>query len=594
MSLEIIFVLFLLVAAFVLFATDYVSFDVAAMILLFCLLVSGILTFEEGLSGISHPATVAIASMFVLSEGLRRTGLLNKAGDYFAERLQENFYLWMLLMMLFISGMSAIMNNTAVVIIFIPILIEVASKIGISASKLLMPVSFAAIMGGICTLIGTSTNLLVASIAEERGAAAFGMFDFSPVGLSLLVVGYLFLLIFGINMIPGRRAQQQEQLTKDYEMQSYLADVVVEPKSELIGGALDEKELTRRLDLDVLRIIKPDRDRSAQRSEIQVEAGDVFRIRGNPEELNKLLQREDFSSRAAKEWLDVDLEHGRDALIEAVVTPESTLEGKSLNEIDFYERFGAVPLAIRHRGELKHEDLGNVTVSGGDTLLLSLSSDRIPEIEKDPTFVVASKLDVMQQRGEKTFVALGILLSVVIVAALEILPIAISAGVGVILMILTGCITTEEAYNAVNWKIIMLLAGVIPLGLAMDKTGAATLLAEGLIDTLEGFGPRALLGGFYLLTMLMSAIMSTNASAALVAPLAIQIADTIGVNPEPFVISVSYAASLTFLTPFGHHANTLVYGAGQYKFTDFTKVGLPINILFWLLATFLIPVIWPF
>ncbi|HKL19827.1 MAG TPA: SLC13 family permease [Halalkalibaculum sp.] len=594
MSLEIIFVLLLLVAAFFLFATDYVSFDVAAMILLFSLLVTGILTFEEGLSGISHPATVAIASMFVLSEGLRRTGLLNKAGDYFSEKLQENFYLWMVVMMLFISGMSAIMNNTAVVIIFIPILIEVASKIGVSASKLLMPVSFAAIMGGICTLIGTSTNLLVASIAEERGAASFGMFDFTPVGISLLVVGFLFLLIFGIKMIPARRTQREDQLTKDFEMQNYLADIVVEPNSELVGGVLDEEELTKRLDLDVLRIIKPERDRSAQRSEIQVEVGDVFRIRGNPEELNKLLQREDFSSRAAKEWFDIDLKHGRDSLIEAVVTPESTLEGKSLNEINFYERFGAVPLAIRHRGELKHDDLGKVTVSGGDTLLLSLSSDRIPDIEKDATFVVASKLDVMQQREEKTFIALGILLSVVLVAALEILPIAISAGTGVILMILTGCITTEEAYNAVNWKIIMLLAGVIPLGLAMDKTGAATLLAEGLINTLEGFGPRALLGGFYLLTMLMSAIMSTNASAALVAPLAIQIANSIGVSPEPFVISVSYAASLTFLTPFGHHANTLVYGAGQYKFTDFTKVGLPINILFWILATFLIPVIWPF
>jgi len=594
MSLEIIFVLLLLVAAFFLFATDYVSFDVAAMILLFSLLVTGILTFEEGLSGISHPATVAIASMFVLSEGLRRTGLLNKAGDYFSEKLQENFYLWMVVMMLFISGMSAIMNNTAVVIIFIPILIEVASKIGVSASKLLMPVSFAAIMGGICTLIGTSTNLLVASIAEERGAASFGMFDFTPVGISLLVVGFLFLLIFGIKMIPARRTQREDQLTKDFEMQNYLADIVVEPNSELVGGVLDEEELTKRLDLDVLRIIKPERDRSAQRSEIQVEVGDVFRIRGNPEELNKLLQREDFSSRAAKEWFDIDLKHGRDSLIEAVVTHESTLEGKSLNEINFYERFGAVPLAIRHRGELKHDDLGKVTVSGGDTLLLSLSSDRIPDIEKDATFVVASKLDVMQQREEKTFIALGILLSVVLVAALEILPIAISAGTGVILMILTGCITTEEAYNAVNWKIIMLLAGVIPLGLAMDKTGAATLLAEGLINTLEGFGPRALLGGFYLLTMLMSAIMSTNASAALVAPLAIQIANSIGVSPEPFVISVSYAASLTFLTPFGHHANTLVYGAGQYKFTDFTKVGLPINILFWILATFLIPVIWPF
>lgn len=593
MSFEIIFVLFLLLAAFVLFATDFVSFDVAAMILLTCLMVTGILTLEEGLSGVSHPATVAIASMFILSEGLRRTGLLNKAGDFFSEKLKDNFQFWMLVMLLFISLMSSIMNNTAVVVIFIPILINVASKIGISASKLLMPVSFAAIMGGICTLIGTSTNILVASIAETRGAASFGMFDFTPVGVSLLIAGYLFLFLIGIKLIPSRR-EEEEELTKEFEMQAYLADVVVEPQSDLVGGVLDEEDLTKRLDLDVLRIFKPNRDRSAKRSEIKIEVGDVLRIRGNAKELNKLLQREDFSSRAAKEWLDVDLKHGRDALVEAVVAPESTLEGKSLNQIDFYERFGAVPLAIRHHGKLKHEDLGEIKIAGGDSLLLSLSSDRIPEIEKDPTFVVASKLDVMPQRREKTFIALGILLSVVLVAGLDLLPIAVSAPAGVVLMLLTGCITTEEAYQAVNWKIIVLLAGVIPLGLAMDKTGAAGLLADTLVNTLSGLGPRAMLAGFYLLTMTMSAIMSTNASAALVAPLAIQIANAIGVSPEPFVISVSYAASLTFLTPFGHHANTLIYGAGQYKFTDFTRVGLPINIIFWLVATFLIPVIWPF
>ena len=593
MSFEILFVLFLLLAAFVLFATDYVSFDVAAMILLTSLLVTRILTLEEGLSGISHPATVAIASMFVLSEGLRRTGLLNKAGDFFSEKLQENFKVWMLVMMLFISLMSSIMNNTAVVVIFIPILISVASKIGISASKLLMPVSFAAIMGGICTLIGTSTNILVASIAETRGAASFGMFDFTPIGVSLLIAGYLFLMLVGIKMIPSRR-EEEEELTRDFEMQGYLADVVVEPESDLVGGVLDEEDLTKRLDLDVLRIFKPERDRSAQRSEIRVEVGDILRIRGNPKELNKLLQREDLSARAAKEWLDVDLKHGRDALVEAVVAPESTLEGKSLKEIDFYERFGAVPLAIRHHGELKHEDLGEVKISGGDSLLLSLSSDRIPEIEKDTTFVVASQLDVMPQRREKTFVALGILLGVVLVAALDYLPIAVSAPAGVILMILTGCITTEEAYQAVNWKIIVLLGGVIPLGLAMDKTGAAGLMADTLVNSLSGWGPRAILAGFYLLTMGMSAVMSTNASAALVAPLAIQIANTIGVSPEPFVISVSYAASLTFLTPFGHHANTLIYGAGQYKFSDFTKVGLPINFIFWIVAIFLIPIVWPF
>lgn len=448
-------------------------------------------------------------------------------------------------------------------------------------------------MGGICTLVGTSTNILVSSVAEERNAASFGMFDFAPIGVILLIAGYLF-IFFGFKMLPSRREETEEELTKDFEMQGYLADVVVEPSSELVEQVFNEEDFKNLFDLDVLRIIKPESDRSAQRSNIEIEAGDIFRVRGNPKEINKLVSDEHFSSRAAKQWVDIDLEHGSDALIEAVFTPESNLQGNNLDEINFYERFGAVPLAIRHHGELKHDNLGKAKLSGGDTVLLSISSDRISDIENDSTFIVVSRLNGMQQRTEKTYIALGILLSVVVIAAMEILPIAISAGAGVILMILTGCVKTEEAYNAINWKIIMLLAGVIPLGLAMDKTGAASLMAETLIDSLSGFGPRAMLAGFYLLTMLMSAIMSTNASAALVAPLAIQIADSIGENPEPFVISVSYAASLTFLTPFGHHANTLVYGAGHYKFTDFTKVGLPINIIFWIIATLLIPVIWPF
>lgn len=593
MSFEILFVFFLLFAAFIMFATDFVSFDVAAMILLLSLMVSGILNLDEGLSGISHPATITIAAMFILSDGLRRTGLLNKAGDFFADRLKKNFRWWLLLMMLFISLMSSIMNNTAVVIILIPILINVASEINVSPSKLLMPVSFAAIMGGICTQIGTSTNILVSSIASAHGAAQFGMFAFTPVGISLLVAGFLFLFFIGIKLIPARR-RKGENLTKDYRMNSYLTDVVVKPQSSIVGQFLDEEALTNRLDLDVLRIFKPESDQSAQRSEIRVESGDILRIRGSAKELNKLLQKEDFGLWATQGWSDVDLEHGRDALVEAVVAPESTLEGQSLNAIDFYQRFGAVPLAIRHHGELQQDDLGEVQLSGGDSILLSLSSDRVQEVDQDPAFVIASELDVMQQRKNKTYLALGILLGVVGVAAFNILPITVSAGTGVILMILTGCITTEEAYNAVNWKIIILLAGVIPLGTAMDKTGAASLIADTLVHFLHGFGPRALLAGFYLITMLMSAIMSTNAAAVLLAPLAIEIAHTIGVDAAPFIISVSYASSLTFMTPFGHHANTLIYGAGQYKFTDFTKIGLPMNLIFWGLAVLLIPVFWPF
>ena len=591
MSFEIIFVFALLGVALFLFATDYVSFDVASIILVVCLLASGILTPQEGFAGVSNPATITIAAMFVISEGVRRTGLLNKAGNFFCDKMEKNYWLWLFIMLLFVSFASSFMNNTAVIMIFIPVVIDIAARIGVSASKLLMPLAFAGIMGGINTLIGTSTNLLVSSIVQDRGGQAFTMFDFAPMGLILLTAGFLYLYLAGYNLIPARR--KDDELTTDFQMQGYLTDLLVEQESHLVGEFLDEENLTKELELDILRIFKTDSDSSATRTKTKIEAGDILRVRGRASEIDKLLRREDLSLVPSSEWVDVDLKHGRDALVEAAVAPESTLEGRKLKDIDFYERFGAIPLAIRHHGELKQEELKEVRISGGDTLLLSLSSDRLQDISNDPSFVISSEVDIMRPRTDKTYIALAILAGVVGTAAFNLAPIVVSAPAGVILMILTGCITTEEAYNAINWKVIMLLVGVLPLGTAMDKTGAAGLIAESVISVLYDFGPITVLSGLYLLTMSITAIISTNASVALLAPIAIQIANQIGVNAQPMVLAVSYAACLTFITPFGHHANTLIYGAGQYKFTDFTKVGLPLNLLFWILATIFIPIIWP-
>ncbi|NGP88667.1 SLC13 family permease [Fodinibius halophilus] len=591
MSFEIIFVFALLGLALFLFATDYVSFDVAALILLVCLLASGILTPQEGFAGVSNPATITIAAMFVISEGLRRTGLLNKAGNFFCEKMKRNFWLWLFVMLLFVSFASSFMNNTAVIMIFIPVVIDIAARIGVSASKLLMPLAFAGIMGGTHTLIGTSTNLLVSSIVQDRGGQGFAMFDFMPMALIFLSAGFIYMYLIGVDLIPPRR--KDEDLTADFKMQGYLTDLKVKEESNLIGKYLDEGGLTEELDLDVLRIFKTKSDASAQRTETKIEAGDILRIRGSASEIDKLLRREDLALIPSKEWVDIDLKHGRDALVEAAVAPESTLHGRKLSDINFYERFGAVPLAIRHHGELKQEELSNISLAGGDTLLLSMSTERVHEISNDPSFVISSEVDIMRPRTDKTYTAVGILAAVVGVAAFDLIPIMVSAPAGVIMMILTGCITTEEAYTAVNWKVIMLLVGVLPLGTAMDKTGAAGLIADSMITMLYDFGPIAVLSGFYLFTMMITAIISTNASVALLAPIAFEVANQIGVNAEPMVLAVSYAACLTFITPFGHHANTLVYGSGQYEFTDFTKVGLPLNLLFWILATIFIPLIWP-
>lgn len=594
MSFEVIFVFLLLLLALVLFATDYVSFDVTALIILVCLLVSGILTPREGFAGISNPATITIGAMFVLSESIRRTGILKKAGDFFCEGMKKNFYLWLFVMLLFISFASSFMNNTAVIMVFIPIIIDIASRLKVSPSKLLIPLSFAGIFGGISTLIGTSTNLLVNSIMAERTDETFALFDFLPIGLIFLVAGFIYLFAFGIKLIPPRRTEEKAELTSEFEMQAYLTDLVVESESHLIGKILDEKALTHELDLDVLRIFKSGSDSSAQRSDIRIEAGDTLRVRGSANEINKLLKREDLSFKATEEWFDIDLQQGRDILLEAAVAPESSLDGRALGEVDFYENFGAIPLAIRHHGKLRQEKLSKVKIGGGDSLLLSLSRDRLPDVQNDPSFVITSEVESTRPRSDKTIPALAILFCVVMAAVLDIVPIVISAPAGVAAMILTGCITIDEAYTAVNWKIIMLLAGVLPLGTAMDKTGAATFMVQGVLEVFANSDPRVIVGSLYMLTLLITSVISTNASVALLAPIAIEIASQIGVNPQPMVLTVSYAACLTFITPFGHHANTLVYGPGQYKFSDFTRVGLPLNIVFLILAIIFIPMIWSF
>ena len=592
MTIEIAFVLALIVVATFLFVTDYVSYDVAAIIIMVCLLASGILSPREGLSGFSNPATVTVAAMFILSEGVRRTGILNVAGDFFSTRMQENFNYWFLALLIFVGVISAFINNTAAVAIFIPVMMSISTRVGVSPSKLLIPLSFAGMFGGVCTLIGTSTNILVSSIAVERGMEAISMFEFTGMGLIFFVAGLIFLFTVGIKMIPERR--KEEDLTKGFEMQEYLTDIIVNPNSELIGKTLDHKKLTQELDLDIIRVFKGEMTSSAQRNKVVIEDGDILRIRGNVDEIKKLIKREDVTLRPEHEWIDTDLEHGRDAVVEAVVAPESGLEGAKLSDFNFYEKLGAVPLAIRQHGELKHDDLADLRLSGGDSLLLSMSSDRLEEIESSPSLLMVSEPDILTHREDKTVTAISIIAGVVLVAAVGITSIVISAIAGVILMVLTGCLKTNEAYEAVNWKVVMLLAGVLPLGTAMDKTGAAELMAGGMIDALAGFGPTVLMSGFFLFTLIITAVMSNNASAALLAPIAIQAAETMEVAQEPFLYAVTFAASLSLITPFGYQTNTMIYGPGRYEVVDFFKIGVPLNLLFWLLATIFIPIIWPF
>jgi len=592
MSIDIIIVFALVLTALILFASEILSFDVVALMIMTLLMYTGILTTDEALSGFSNPATITIGAMFVVSEGIRRTGALEIVGDYFSTLGSLNYWVALALMMLIVAVISAFINNTAAVVIFIPVIMSTAREMGVSPSKLLMPLSFASMFGGVCTLIGTSTNILVSSIAKDNGLEGFGMFEFTPVGLIFLAAGFAFLFIVGPRLIPARR--KDESLTDSFEMKEYLTDVTLEEAFEEEGKTPDEIVRHWDVDVDVVRVFRKGKAPETPRCRTALEVGDVLRIRGNPQELDKLIKAEAISLNPPQKWGDRHLTEGDYALVEGVIAPDSELASKTIGEINFPERFGAIVLGIRRRGELQHEKIEKIQLSGGDSLLLTVGYDQLPNLRNDPSFVFVSDVSVTDYKKNKMPLAIAILVGVVGGAALNLAPIVATAAGGAILLIVTGCVTSRQAYQSINWKVLFLLAGVIPLGTAMSKTGAARMLSDFVLESLGVWGPQAVLSGFFLLTMLLTEMISNQATAALLAPIAIQAAGHLGVDPRPFLLGITFAASLSFMTPMGYQTNTLIYGPGHYKFTDFTKVGAGLNLIFWIIATAMIPVIWPF
>lgn len=592
MTFEIVLVLAVLAGAVVCFATERLPVDLVALLVLSALLGSGALTPEQAVSGFSNPATVTVAAMFVLSAGLARTGALSLLGQRLLVVGRLGLRPTLIALMGLIGLVSAFINNTAAVAIFLPIVLGLARDMGTSPSKLLIPLSFASMFGGVCTLIGTSTNILVSSISEQHGLPPFGMFELARLGLVLFAVGGVYLLTAGVRLIPDRRAGTD--LAQSYGMGDYLTEILVLPESPAVGRPLRESPLVRDLDLDVLEIQRGGRMLPAPGAETALAAGDLLRVRCDVRKIRQAEEQEGIVLKSGLKWRDEDLRSSEAALLEAVIAPGSALEGRTLKEAGFRQIYGGTALAIRHRGEFMRERLGMTRLQSGDVLLVELRRDRVAALKRNPDFVVVSEIGLDEPRRDKLLVALAIIAGVVAAAALELLPIVGSAILGSVLLVLTRCLTLDEAYQAIEWRIVFLLGGILPLGVALETSGAARLLSSLLVDTIGAWGPLALLSAFYLLTSLLTEAMSNNATAALLAPIAISAASALGVDPRPFLVAVTFAASASFMTPVGYQTNTLIYGPGHYRFADFLRIGTPLNLLFWLIATLLIPQLWSF
>jgi len=592
MTFEMLIVFGIIILAVILFATEKISVDLTAILVMSLLLVSGIITAEEGIAGFSNTATITVGAMFIVSEALKKTGAVNYLGIISSKIFKYNFWVGLIGTMFVVGIVSAFINNTPVVAVFIPILLSVSMDNKINPSRLLMPISFASMFGGVCTLIGTSTNILVSSIAVEHGLEPLKMFEFSSLGIVFFGAGMMFMVLFGVRMIPKRK--YEGELTEKYDMHDYLTDIILLPGAESVGSRIPDSPLVKELDIDILEVIRNNRRLLRPVSEIYLQVNDTLRVRCDLKQIQKLKDRMGIKLQSDLTLHDDDFKTEDLELVEVIIAPNAELIGKTIKTSRFRNVFHANALAIRQRGKLLRKGFSETKLKAGDAILVEVRKEDNYNLRSNPNFVIVSEIELPKFNTKKIIPALLIVMGIILTATLNIFPIMVSALLGCILLVATKCISLEETYKAVDWKVIFLLGGILSLGVALEKTGAALLVSNKMIDLLGGIGPVAVVAALFFLTSILTSIMSNNATAVLLAPIAISAAATMNVDPKPFLMAVTFAASASFITPVGYQTNTMIYGVGQYKFTDFLKVGTPLNLIFWILATILIPVFYPF
>ncbi|WP_224448031.1 SLC13 family permease [Haloprofundus salilacus] len=606
----VVFVSLVILAALVLFATEPVPVDITALgVMVTLMLVQPVtetlasvgllaapirmISVDQGLSGFASQATLTVLAMFILSEGVQRTGVVQILGAKIAAVTRESESRQLGAVIGVVAPISGFINNTAAVAILLPMVTDLAERGRSSPSKLLLPLSYASMFGGTLTLIGTSTNILASDIFDRLGYEPFSMFEFTGLGIVVALVGTAYLLTIGRYLTPAR-IRPQSDLTEEFEMGEYLTEVLVREDSPLVGQRVQDALVETALDVDLLQLIRGGDVFLEPLGPKEIQGGDVFAVRTDRDTLVELLDVEGLDLvpvRVDEETLEAG--GSGQNLVEVVVAPRSALVGESLSSLGFRQRYDATVLALRRGGELIRRRMDDVALQVGDTLLVQASTGSIERLDRNRDFIVAQEIERHDFRESKIPVAVGIVALVVAVAAIDFVPIVVSALAGALAMIATRCLKPSEIYEAVQWDVIFLLAGVIPLGIAMQETGADQLLADTVVASATALPMLGVLALFYVVTALLTNVISNNASVVLMVPVAVEAATQIGANPLSFVIAVTFAASTAFMTPVGYQTNLFVYGPGGYKFTDYVRVGAPLQLLFAVVTTLGITVFFP-
>ncbi len=591
MTPEIILTLSVLVVGLIAFVAEWLPVDITALVIAVVLMLLGLVKPDEGIAGFGNSATITVMAMFILSAGITRTGVIQVVRDFLVKWGGSNPTQQIFVMGGIVGPITAFINNTAVVAIFLPIIEDWCKKQNVSVSKLLIPLSYSTVLGGMITLIGTSTNILASGVSKKLGLGEFSLFQFTFLGIITFIIGLVYLAFAAPLLLPDRKPVTSD-LGEEYNLKDYVSEIVIAPRSSLIGQTLNESQLQRKFDVDVLELLQNNVRFPQPLGDKTLSAGDILIVRGGRDDLLKIRDERGIEILADVEFgsksVEAELTDAQDKVAEVLILSNSRLIGSTLKDLRFRQRYNATVIAIRRGQELVRERLGKVPLQFGDLLLVQAPKQSFIGLQTTRELLVLEEREMENVRSNKAWIALAITLSVIVIAAFDWSPILVTSLAGVILMVITGCLKPGEIYGAVRWDIIFLLAGLIPLGTAMENSKANEWLASILLGAGANLSGYWVLFFFYLATSFLTEILSNNAAVVLMIPIAVKVATSLGLNPYAFMFAVTFAASNSYLTPIGYQTNTMVYGPGGYKFLDFTRVGLPLNIILTILTPLLI------
>ncbi|WP_093397103.1 SLC13 family permease [Halopseudomonas xinjiangensis] len=573
------------------FVREKFSPDVVVAIAVAILLVSTLLSPSDVLSVLSNSAPITIACMFILSAALERTGCVESLGKWLSRMGGGSPLRTLFSLIITALVLSTFINNTPVVAILTPVAVALATQVGSKPSKMLIPLSYATILGGTMTMIGTSTNILVDGVAREMGMEPFGMFDITFPGMIVATIGVAFIMLIGHRLLPDRESLSK-QLRPD-QSRPFMTELLVPQDSPVVNQTISEANLNGDSGIQVLKIFRGDEELSTPVNSTVLSAGDRLVLHANMKDFVELRQNGllAFNREQAARFETIST---RDVVLaEAIVGRNSRYSHRPMRDLNLTARYGIHVLAIHRHNENIQDNLDDFQLQFGDVMLVEGTPAQIKKFADNGELISLNTVQERAYRRDKAPIAILAVLSVMVLAALKIMPIEGLAMIATAVVIATGCLDTEDAYKAVDWRILSIIFGMLAISIAMDRVGLVSSVVDQVMLLAPLLGPLFMLSFIYLLTSILTEIVSNNAVAVLLTPIAIGVAQQLGADPRPFVVAVMFAASASFATPIGYQTNTFVYSAGGYRFSDFLRIGIPLNLMMWLTATLIIPLFWP-